>query len=496
MKKYFNRKFIDKFNDSDKKTLNKFFCELNDKIFLPSNQRILFNEDFEKAISYYLNHGYTLSDTLKTLSVDNIGDCYNNTNDEWYPLDNAAKIYPLSMKESWMSVFRLSYYLNEEVVPEIFQIALTFTMKRFPTFKTSIRRGFFWNYIDGIKKRFHVYRDNRLPCSYINVSNFGKQSFKAVYYKNRISVEYFHILTDGYGGVVFISTLVSTYLNLLGKKVSTNGIILDINKLPTSEEVKDEFSHKTSTKKVKSLVDSKALTLDGKLSNIRPCRLIHFDMNIDEVKKVCNEKDCTFTELFLSFIFLTCSYCTSKEGYIKVQVPVNMRRYYKSKTLRNFSLYVVISIKKSDITSFDTVLLEIKKQMKEKINKDSLDETMTYTNKLVKSLRYIPYFIKRPIAGVVYGFLGDKVLTTVLSNLGNISIPEDMKEYIQKMDFSLGTGITNKALFSLLTCNDVVTLTISKFTLNSSIENSIYNLIKSSNIDVKVYGSETYGSKK
>ena len=31
-----------------------------------------------------------------------------------------------------------------------------------------------------------VYRDNRMPCSYINVSNFGKQSFKALYYKNRI----------------------------------------------------------------------------------------------------------------------------------------------------------------------------------------------------------------------------------------------------------------------------------------------------------------------
>jgi NRPS condensation-like uncharacterized protein len=197
----------------------------------------------------------------------------------------------------------------------------------------------------------------------------------------------------------------------------------------------------------------------------------------------------------LAFIFIASSFSTSKDGFIKIEVPVNMRKYYPSKTIRNFSLYVMISIKKSTIQNIDDVLVEIKKQMKEKINKESLDQTMTYTNSLVKKITFIPLFIKRPIATLIYGYLGEKVMTSVFSNLGKINIPEDMSEFVNKMDFSLGTNMARKALFSMITCNNVATLTISKFTLNSSVENTIYNLIKENNIDVKVFGSEVYEHK-
>ncbi len=60
--------------------------------------------------------------------------------ENWYPLDSAAKIYPLSMRDNLMSVYRVSCYLKEDIVAEIYQIALLFTMKRFPTFRTSVKK--------------------------------------------------------------------------------------------------------------------------------------------------------------------------------------------------------------------------------------------------------------------------------------------------------------------------------------------------------------------
>lgn len=476
--------------------LDNYFKNLNKKIFLSNVDRISFCDDFEKAINYYVKNGKTIEESLKILSLDNLGDYYKEPVNNWYPLDNAAKIYPLSMKESWMSVYRVSYYLKEDIVPELFQMALTFTIKRFPTFRTSIRKGFFWNYMDGIKKRFHVYKDSRIPCNYINVSNVGKQAFKAVYYKNRISIECFHVLTDGYGAITFLSTLTSEYLRLLGKQVSLNEFVLDINDKPKKEETTNEFNNHNEKGPKQSLKDSVALDLDGKLTNVKPSQIIHFDMNLNELKKLAHKKDATITELMLGFLFLACSYSTSKDGYIKIEVPVNMRKYYPTKSLRNFSLYAMISIKKSEINSLDNLLIEIKRQMKEKINKASLDMTMTYTNGLVKSLSFIPLFIKRPIATLVYGYLGEKVMTSVFSNLGNINIPDDMKKEIIKSDFVLGTNMSRRALFSMVTVNNIATLSISKYTLNSSVENSIYNLIKENNIDVDVYGSEIYEYKK
>jgi hypothetical protein len=87
-------------------------------------------------------------------------------------------------------------------------------------------------------------------------------------------------------------------------------------------------------------------------------------------------------------------------------------------------------------------------------------------------------------------------MTSVFSNLGNINIPDDMKKEIIKSDFVLGTNMSRRALFSMVTVNNIATLSISKYTLNSSVENSIYNLIKENNIDVDVYGSEIYEYKK
>ena len=71
-----------------------------------------------------------------------------------------------------------------------------------------------------------------------------------------------------------------------------------------------------------------------------------------------------------------------------------------------------------------------------------------------------------------------------------------MQKEVGKMDFVLGTTITNKLLFSIITCNNILTLSISKYTLNTSVENNLYNLLIQNNIKVKVYGSENYDNKK
>ena len=488
--------FFNKFAEDERKKLLDFFEELNKNINLTKKETKLFNDDFKNAILYYYSKNKKIDEILQILSLDNLGNCYKNKATEWYPLDNSAKIYPLAMKENWMSVYRMSYYLNDEIIPEILQIALTFTMKRFPTFRTSIRKGFFWHYIDAIKKRFAIEEEQFLPCSNINVSKLGKQSFKVLYYQNRISVEIFHVLTDGYGGIVFLSTLVSEYLKLIGKEIGFNELVLNVNENVSREEIEDEFLTKHLTSKTTGLIDSKALMLDGKLSNIRPCQLIHFDLDAIKLKELAHNYKITVNELMLSYLFLVLSYSTSKDGYIKIQVPVNMRKYYKSRTLRNFALYNNISIKKSEITSLEEVIKKVKNQSQEKLSKNKLNEVMLYSNKLVKSLRFIPLFIKRPIANFIYGYIGDKSQTTVLSNLGNIDLPVEILKHIKSADFILGTTISNKALFSLVTINNIATLSMSKFTTNAAVENGLYNIFKENDLLIRIHGSEIYENRK
>ena len=115
---------------------------------------------------------------------------------------------------------------------------------------------------------------------------------------------------------------------------------------------------------------------------------------------------------------------------------------------------------------------------------------------LIKSIRFIPLFIKSPIANFIYSHFGDKSSTTVLSNLGKIDIPESMQKEVSKADFVLGTNLTNRILFSVITVNNVIELSLSKFTTNSSVENNLYNMLKEHDLIINVHGSDEYDNRK
>ncbi len=487
--------FLSIFSLNDQLLLTDYFNDLNNKVLLNKKDKRLFIKDFEKAILFYYKKNYKIKKILKLLKTKNLSDFYINNSNRWYPLDYAAKIYPLSMKNNFMSTFRISIYLKEEVIPEVLQIALTFTVKRFPSFATTVRKGFFWHYLDGIKRRFAIYSEMYAPCNKINISKINKKTFKILYYKNRISGEFFHVLTDGTGGMVFMKTLVAEYLRLLGKEITYTDEVLNPKDSPLDEELSNDFIKFEKKTKKERLGDKTAMQLDGKLSRVKPCQIIHFDMSLKDVKKICEEKRVTITNFLLGILFTICSYSTSEKGIISIQVPVSLRKYYNSKTLRNFSLYTNIIIKNTEIEDFDTLLQNIKNQLEIKTDKEKMNNLMAHTYTLINSIKFIPLFVKTPITKLIYGFVGEKSNTTVLSNLGLVKFPSSFAKEIEKMDFVLGTTSLNRALFSAISCNNILTLTMSKLTINKALENTLYNLLKSYNINLKVYGSDEYENK-
>lgn len=493
---YKNNMFINKFNGKDKIALNKFFQKLDSLLELNKKEKKKFFYDFEKVIDYYISEHKSINEIIKILDIERLENGYKNNN-SWYHLDTSSKIYPLSMGEEWMSIYRLSLYLKNDINPIVLQIALLFTIVRFPIFKTSLKSGFFWNYLDNINKHYIAAEENDIPTSFINISKTKHQLFRVIYYKNRVSCEFFHVLADAYGGSVFLTTLVNEYLRLLGNDVEYNDLALKINKNLNSEELVDMFQKiKVKNDMHGELIEKKALSLDGRMSVVRPCQIIHYDLDFHKLHRLAKEKDVTINEFILSILFIVLSYSTSRDGFIRIQVPVNMRKYYPSKTLRNFSLYNTISINKKNITIIDDVLKEVKKQSREKLTKEVLNGVMFHAKKLVSGVSCIPLFIKRPIAKFIYKYFGDKGSTTVLSNLGKINLPTMMEEKIVGGDFVLGTTLSNKVLTTLVTINDITTLTISKFTSNSSFENNLYSLLKEYDLILNVHGSDKYEIRK
>lgn len=470
--------------------LVSFFAELDRHMVLPRRDRIRMREDFEQALLYYHSEGVSPEEALSRIAVEHLGGFYSRPSVLWYPLDDAAKVYPLSMHPGQMVMFRLSVYLKQDVVPALLQLALTFTIKRFPGFAATVKKGVFWHYLDSTKRRYPIEGETDVPCQPMPLGRSGAPAFRVLYYHNRISVEFFHSLTDGTGGLVFLKALVSEYFRLLGIAHAPSADIPDLFAAPHAEELSNAFAV-VDKEKAGGFIDKPVIQLGGRLAIKKPCGVVHFKLPLTKLKEVTAAYRTTVTAFLLALHFLAAKSATDEyKGEFSIQVPVNMRKFYPHRTLRNFSMYCGVRLRLEEITGIADILPSIAKQLKEKTAKKPMDGMVLSARRLVGSLRLIPLVVKAPVVRLVYSFLGDKIFTTTLSNLGVVTFPPELAPQIIGMDFVLGAAETNRASCSVVTCGDVVTLSISKCTADPSFEEALYRLLCAEGLEPTVEGSE------
>ncbi len=385
--------------------LERLYFALAARIDLPRAQKRALISDFRRAAEVLVSRGLSPAEAAARLGHERLGDFYLSAPDYWYPLDDAAKIYPMSMTDGWMSVFRLSAYLDAPVEPSLLQLALDLTMPRFPFFATRIKRGVFWHYIDGVKRRFTVQPETELPCAPMNVAAGDSQSFRVLYYGRRVSVEFFHILTDGTGGLAFLTALLLAFMT--------------------------EAAHAAS----------------------------------DESR-----------------------------GDISIQVPVNMRKFCPSKTLRNFAMYCSVRTPWAEAGEAERLLPDITRQLSERASETAMRGMLASTAEMVRLLGRVPLAVKRPAARIAYGFLGERAFTSTLSNLGAAKLPPEVEAHVEKLDFVLGTGERARAACAMVTLKGLALLSVTKLTDDKTFETRLLSLLEGAGVPVKLSGSMPYGA--
>ncbi len=149
----------------------------------------------------------------------------------WWRLDNAAKIFPSTSSAHDSKVFRFFCELEEDVKPAALQTALDKTMEQFPIYRCVLRRGWFWYYLEESPLPALACPEQLPPCFPIYPSPRRSLLFRVLYYRRRISLEVYHVLSDGAGALDFLRVLVYEYLyvrhpedNLSANRVPVLGI--------------------------------------------------------------------------------------------------------------------------------------------------------------------------------------------------------------------------------------------------------------------------------
>lgn len=340
------------------------------------------------------------------------------------------------------------------------------------------------------KIHYNIEKDNGIPCQPINISGSSSKTFRVMYFEERVSVKFFHVLTDGSGGMIFLKTLIHTYFDLLGIESEKVQGVLDISEHPSQEDTANEFLNVPLTNNTSGFIDKKALQMSGKLSKHKPNQVLHLTLDSTKLKDITKNYNTTVTGYLLSQMFIAMLYSTDGEkNDFNIQVPVNMRKFYPSNTVRNFSMYCGIRVPLNEIKDIRDTIQKVDEQLKDKANLKSMSEMMSSSSKMVKSLRFIPLFIKQPIVKAAFGFLGDLVFTNTLSNLGVVKVPHELSSHIRKFDFVLGPSITNRAACAVITFNNKTVFSITKTTSDPSYEQRLIENFEKDGILTDVEGN-------
>ncbi len=411
---------------------------------------------------------------------------------EWFRLDNAAKIYPAARSAKWNAVFRMAAVMKSEVNPELLQQALEDIIDRFPSFRVTLKKGFFWYYFQYITELPKVCEESAFPCSMMPVT--GKDyMFRVLYRGNRIAVEVFHSITDGTGCITFLKALLFRYCELCGAQIDEMGDILHYDDNPVPEEIEDSFGRCIDRSKgALPRTEPKAYQIKGQKEKRGVLNVTHGSMPFEQIHAAAKRFGCTVNTylvaaLTLAFMNRQQYERKSKKFPVRIQVPINLRRMMGSTTLRNFAGYYNTTTPYGE-WKFEEIVAELDGQLKENINEDYCQRFINSNVSLEKNpiIRVAPRFLKTFFMDISFYLVGESVMSCAFSNIGNVSTPEAMKEYVDRFEFVLGA---QKYMCNSMTCasyNGTTLVTFSRTSKDPILEREFFKILTEHGIEVTV----------
>jgi len=366
------------------------------------------------------------------------------TTPEWTRLENSAIIYPSCRTRKYATVYRMAITLDAPIDAGLLDRALQSVMRRFPSFRYSIRRGLFWWFLQKLENDPTVGGFRRLAP--IDLKRNGGYMFRLSCDGARIFLDVYHALTDGTGALTFLLSLVAEYLKISqGTVVEYGKWVFNPGEEPLPEELEDGFDKFSGTKGSLD-EEKKAWHIKGTEELPDVLNSMGVSFSSEQIVAKSKELDCTVTEL-LSALMLTslqevhAAQKGRKSPHIRMEVPVNLRPIFGSKTLRNYSSYVYLGLDASNgYLSFEDALREVKYQKRLYMQPGRLTRRIAANVALEDNLgiRMIPLFIKKPIINLINFLKGDNYGTYTFSNIGNVELPEAVAAHVRDLNFVLG----------------------------------------------------------
>lgn len=419
----------------------------------------------------------------------------------WYRLDLSAIVYPTLQRRDFSSVYRLSLLLKEDVQPDILQQAVDIAMKRFPTYRSAMHKGLFWRYLEpNTNPGPIVQKDIRNFCMPMPFKSNNRYLVRFYWYGRRIALEAHHSLGDGTGGMFLLQTVTAVYLRLLGHPIPNDGFVLDVDAEPDPEEFEDAYMRYANAQVRPARPAEKTYRVRGTKEPFYTLNVIDGIMSVKEVMQVAKGYNATVTE-YLNAVLLYSLLQKQEHDFhlklrsVRIAMPVNLRRFFPSKTLRNFITMVYPSVdpRLGEFT-FEEIVAHVHNYMRYYINEKFLKGDIT-TNAATKRnpfIRIVPLFIKDFVVRLFYTRVQDKNSSAGLTNLGSVYVPDAMKPYLERFDIYMGIPYSQRTNCAIASFGDTLTVNFASCIIEADVERRFFQKLVEDGIAVTIESNRDF----
>lgn len=177
-------------------------------------------------------------------------------------------------------------------------------------------------------------------------------------------------------------------------------------------------------------------------------------------------------------------------------MPVNLRRFFPSKTLRNFITMVYPSIdpRMGDYT-FEDIVVQVHHFMRYYINNKFLNADITTNAAVTKNpfIRVVPLFFKDFVVRQFYKRVQDRQSSAGLTNLGIIETPKEMKAYIERFDVLMGQPFSARTNCAVASYGDSLSISFASSIVEADVERLFFRKLVKDGIHVKIESNRKTG---
>ncbi len=413
--------------------------------------------------------------------------------DNWYKVDNVAKVFLATVSKRDTKTLRVSCTLKEDIDPELLQKALLSAIQDRPQIQVRIRRGLFWHYMEQTDLMPEVCEEYDRICPSLYAPAKSMLHYRVTYFRKRINLDMFHAIADGTGALEFLNILVLDYL-----KLAYPGQFEDvtIHSGASADDLgQDSYRQFFGNMELAGVQTFRRAYHPGGLKHpYDQLQFFEITMSTGQILPKAKEIGVSLTSYVGSCWMMAIRDVMpprKRSVPVTMTLPVNLRNYYPSHTTRNFFNNVTIThVFDKDITLAELAKefeVSLRNQLQEENIKKQMDsfETMEY----VAPVRAVPLFIKQLVVKHAKK-LADKKVSMVFSNLGVLNPPEKVSERIDNYSTFCSSG----NLFSTMSgFDDKLTLGVSSPYQNTGVIKNFVRSLTAEDIDITVCATEVVG---